>query len=172
MDEQPSTTVQGSQTPPVSTSPSASSQPPTQSKDIVQAVTEVLDKLPPLPENWKQIFIKWYPWILIVTGLLAVPFALATLGVFSIASIYTFGTIFAYAPYGKGVIWLVIAVVNIAVSVVGGLQMLKMRRFGWKLALISEGIDILTSLGHGDGVGFIISLIVIYFLWQVKERYI
>lgn len=146
--------------------------PSTKNKNAVEMVTEILDKLPPLPENWKQFFIKWYPWVLIIGALLALPWVLAALGLASIGSTLTLGGLWAFVPGGRRAgFWLVISIVDIMISFIGGLQMRGMKKIGWKFAMASEGLSILTSLDGISLLGLLVPFISIYFLWQVKERY-
>lgn len=147
---------------------------PTARKNIAQMVADLLNKLPPLPENWKELFIKWYPILLIVGALLALPWVLAALGIASLASVFTFGGFWALVPGAKGTgFMLIIAIVNIVISLIGGFQMRKMKKTGWNLAMASEGLDLISTLGGGGStLGLLISLIIIYFLWQVKQRYL
>lgn len=148
------------------------SSPPPSTKNVVAMVTEILDKLPPLPENWKELFIKWYPWVLIIGALLALPWVLVALGLASISSALTLGSLWAFVPGGRRAgISLVISIVDVAISFVGGLQMRSMKKLGWKLAIASEGLSILTSLDGASLLGLLVPLVSIYFLWQVKERY-
>lgn len=155
------------QTPPNSDEP-----PPAGTKNIAQMAADILDKLPPLPENWKAIFIKWYPWILIIGALLALPWVLTALGLAPVASVFTLGGLEALAPGVKGTgLMLIISIVNIVISLIGGFQMRNMKKTGWNLAMISEGLDILSTLSSRSTLGLLFSLIIIYFLWQVKDRY-
>lgn len=143
---------------------------PVKTSDITQSITDLLNKLPPLPQNWLQLFVKWYPWLLIITSILALPFVLAALGLSSAATLFSFGTFWAFAPRGTG-LGLVISIVNTVISLVAGLQMLGMKKLGWQLAMVGSVLGILQALTSYGSLSIIISLLAIYFLWQVKNRY-
>lgn len=166
-----------SQDQPVRETPSAvetptSKTPPTgETKNIAQMAGGFLDQLPPLPENWKALFIKWYPWLLILGGILGGIGVLAALGLFSFATAVTLGGILAPGVLGKNFIWLIFGGAEALLSLLGGFGMKNMKKSGWNYAMMAEGIGIVSSLGNGGVLGIIVSLLFIYFLWQVKGLY-
>ncbi|MBL7159082.1 hypothetical protein ISS85_01255 [Candidatus Microgenomates bacterium] len=73
---------------------------------------------------------------------------------------------FARAIFQSG-----LGVVGGIIGFVAALQMMKMQKSGWKLAMISEGIGIFSSLISLSTFGIAFPFVSIYFLWKVKESY-
>lgn len=133
---------------------------------------DVLDQLPPLPESWKRLFIKAYPWLLIIGGILTGSWIFPTLfSSFPATATYMFRTPYTFGIIGSGFLWLVLVGINAVISLLAGFQMLKMHRSGWKLAMIEVVLSIFIAFISGGGLGLILSLLALYFLWQVKGYY-
>jgi len=161
--------------PPSSQSSQPAQSPPTassQKKDFVQMATEILDKLPPPPENWKEFFIKWYPWGLIIGGIFSLFGILGLIGFSAVSlSFLPFWGMSGSGSFARAIFQSGLGVTGGIIGFVAAFQMMKMQKSGWKLAMISEGIGIFSSLLSLSTFGIAFPFISIYFLWQVKERY-
>jgi hypothetical protein len=120
-----------------------------------------------LPDQIKEMLVRFGPWIALVLLILSLPVLLFALGI---------GTLllpFAGVAYATGFGYLTILVVveiGLLVAALPGLFARKMS--GWNLLFYSQVVSILSSLLHGWILNALIGgLISMYILFQVRSLY-
>jgi hypothetical protein len=126
-----------------------------------------LNKLPPLPENIKENAGRFFPWVMIVMGVLGL---LAWLS--SIRLLFGFSGLLNYAPLGVfWAIYLIVAPVVQAMAIYGGYLMLDRQHKGWSIALYALLIGLIVHIFSFSIVGILLDFIFAYVLFQIKKYY-
>jgi hypothetical protein len=136
--------------------------------------TYLVDKAPfSIPSDWKDLIVKFLPWIVIAGTLAAAQGALSYLGWSSWGTQFGYGPGFRYSFMNPGnsiqlLIWGLMAVL-LALSVPG---LFKKREGSWRLLYYVGLVNALRSLLIFDVIGFAVgSLLMFYVLFQIKDSY-
>lgn len=133
------------------------------------------DNLPPLPSSLKDSIAKFFPWMIIIFGILGLLTTLSLLGIFSATMAITTG--FAAADMKMLLstvsLFLLCAVAPVLqlLAILSGYWMLKRQVRGWRLALLTTFIGFIVHLFSFSLSGVIINLILLYLLFQIREYY-
>lgn len=127
-------------------------------------------KVPPLPENWKAVIVKFLPWITLILLILSLPVLLAFFGLSVVllpASAIAGPT--ASFNYLIAVIFLAISLILEVMALPG---LFKQQRKSWSLLYYSTLTNALYNLLSFNLFGLIIgTLISLYILFQIKKYY-
>jgi hypothetical protein len=130
----------------------------------------LVDKAPAIPTKWKEVLVKFLPWITLVMFILFLPIVLAVLGIGALLLPFSFiGGVGNGMMYTLAVIVLAASLVLEALAIPG---LFKQTRRSWNLlfyaALINALYNLLTFNLSGLVIGTLISL---YLLFQIKSYY-
>jgi hypothetical protein len=130
----------------------------------------LVKKAPSLPENVKELIVKFSPYLSIVALVFTVPALLALLG------LYTFfspAILLAGAQYSFGnIIGIVFLLATLALEAMAIPGLFARKASAWKLIFYVTLVSAVDSLIHFNLGGLIIgTAISLYFLYQVKSYY-
>jgi len=137
---------------------------------LIATLDEYLVKKAPfqLPDNVKELLVKFGPWISIVLLVLLVPILLLALGLGTI--FMPFGGVGYATGFGLAAIF---AIVQIALLVMELPGLFARKKSAWMLMFYEQLIGFVGSLVSGSVVGAIIgTLIGLYFLFQLRTKYV
>ncbi len=136
--------------------------------------TYLVDKAPySIPSEWKDLIVKFLPWIVIAGTLAAIQSVLSYLGLSSLVSQFGYAPGLRYGLMNPGnsiqlLIWGLIAVLE-GLSIQG---LFKKQERSWKLLYYVGIINAVRSLLTFDVIGFAVgSLLSFYVLFQIKDYY-
>lgn len=130
----------------------------------------LVQKAPALPKEWKDLIVKFAPWLTLIFVILSLPAVLVLFGISTIALPFSF-LAGPYAPAGisAALIFLVAIIVLEALAIPG---LFKRQRQAWNYlywaALLGAVENIITFNLGGLIIGTLLSL---YLLFQVREYY-
>jgi len=132
--------------------------------------TYLVGKAPSIPENIKEIIVKFSPWLTLIFFVLSLPAILFALGVGTILTPFSYlGGLRVGMSYTVGMIFTAAVLVIEAIAIPG---LFKRSLSAWKLlfyASLLSGIQALISFNLG---GLIIGMgLSLYVLFQVKSYY-
>ena len=120
-----------------------------------------------IPDNIKEVIVKYGPWITAVLLLLSLPPLLVVLGVGT--ALMPFGGVGYAAGFGYLTVVLIIQL-GLTVMALPGLFARKMA--GWRLLFYSQLVSVVFSLLSGSIVGALIGAVIsLYILFQVRSLY-
>ena len=138
-------------------------------KDIIGFLDYYLVKKAPfqIPEEGRELIVKWGPWITVILLALMMPLALAVLGVGTI--LMPFGG-YAYATgFGLAAVFLIL---HFALMIMALPGLFARKMSGWRLMFYAQVASLLESLlYYAVGTGIITALIAFYILFQVRTKY-
>ena len=146
------------------TSPSAEAP-----KDLVGFLDFYLVQKAPfqIPDNIKEVIVKFGPWITLVLLILSLPPLLFVLGVGT--AFVPFGGVGYATSWGYLTVGLVIQI-GLTIAALPGLFARKMA--GWRLLFYAQIVSFVVSLLSGAIIGALIgALIAFYILFQVRTKY-
>jgi hypothetical protein len=158
---------------------SAVSMPPTQQRtwnDTMSQLDTYAERarvaMPAAPPGLLDGYMKFFPWVAIVLGLLGVLFWLILLVVGTAASplLLMFGASGVSAG-GALFLALIVALLTSALEVVGGYMMMQRRATGWWLIALGLVVGLLTNLVGRGILSLIVILLIAYVHLQVKPNY-
>ena len=127
-----------------------------------------------IPENWKELIVRFAPYLTILGIVVSVPAILAVLGIGALVSPFTafLGPRYALSysfNYVLSMVTLAVVVVLEALAVPG---LFKREQKAWRFLFYASLVNVVSGFLGGDWVGMIIgTLISWYVLFQVKEYY-
>ena len=132
--------------------------------------TYLVDKAPSIPENIKEIIVKFSPWLTLIFFVLSLPAILFALGVGTILTPFSYlGGLRICLGYTLGILFTAVVLVVEAIAIPG---LFKRKMSAWKLlfyASLLSGVQALISFNLG---GLIIGTgLSLYILYQVKSYY-
>ncbi|MBI3366105.1 hypothetical protein HY041_00555 [Candidatus Roizmanbacteria bacterium] len=134
----------------------------------------LVDKAPySIPSEWKDLIVKFLPWIVIAGTLAAIQSVLSYLGLSSLVSQFGYAPGLRYVLMNPGnsiqlLIWGLIAVLE-ALAIQG---LFKKQERSWKLLYYVGIINAVRTLFTFDIIGFVVgSLLSFYVLFQIKDYY-
>ncbi len=136
--------------------------------------TYLVDRAPfSIPSEWKDLIVKFLPWIVIVGTLVAIQGALSYLGLNSMVSQFGYGPGLRYGLMNPGnsiqILILGLTAVLEALSIQG---LFRKQKRSWRLLYYVGLVNAVRSLLIFDVIGFAIgSLLTFYVLFQIKEYY-
>ncbi len=120
-----------------------------------------------IPDNIRELLVKFGPWIALVLLVLTLPLVLLALGISTVL------IPFAGVGYATGFTYVTIVVIlqlGLLIAALPGLFARKMS--GWTLLFYSQIVSVLSSLLQGAIVGALLGgLISMYILFQVRSLY-
>jgi len=120
-----------------------------------------------IPDNIKEVIVKYGPWITAVLLLLSLPPLLVVLGVGT--ALMPFGGVGYAAGFGYLTVVLIIQI-GLTVMALPGLFARKMA--GWRLLFYSQLVNVVFGLLSGSIVGALIGAVIsLYILFQVRSLY-
>lgn len=127
----------------------------------------LIDKAPvPLPEDFKEGFVKYYPYLVIIGVIFGVLGILAAFPLIAIAAaVGGFGVI-------QGGVGLLLLFASTVLGVLALPGLFKQQRSGWVFSYYGQLIGILGNLISLNIIGIIICVLWFYILFQVKNRYL
>lgn len=137
---------------------------------LIATLDEYLVKKAPfqLPDNVKELLVKFGPWISIVLLVMLLPFLLVALGIGTV--LMPFGGVGYTSGFGLAAIF---ALVQIALLVMALPGLFARKKSAWMLMLYQQLIGFVGSLLTGAVFGALIgALIGLYFLFQLREKYV
>lgn len=127
-----------------------------------------LGQLPGMSESKKQMAVKFLPWLIIVFGVLGTLAWLSSLrfffGLVGLAPGYFISNIFM-------LIYFVLAPIMQALAVYGGYLMLNRKRRGWRIALYSLLLGVVSHICYLSILGLVIDFGFAYLLFQIRAYY-
>ena len=130
----------------------------------------LVKKAPALPENVKELIVKYSPYLAIVGLVFSVPSLLALFGLGSLINRYAYLSGAYYGPsFSISVIFLLISVVLMGLAIPG---LFARKVSAWNLMFYSSLVSAVYNLLRFDLGSLIIgTAISLYFLFQVKSYY-
>lgn len=132
----------------------------------------LVKKAPALPKNWKDILVKFAPWISILAVVLTLPAILSLLGLGALLSATPYGGYMMAKTgfgFGLGIIFLVVTGILRLLSVSG---LLKRQLAGWNFIFYSVLVNAVYDLVSLNFASLIVgTLVSLYLLFQVKSYY-
>lgn len=130
-----------------------------------------VDKAPfQLPDEIKEVIVKFGPWITLILMILSLPVIFAALGLTAVLSPFAM-----MGGYGRTGFWMVPMILNIVVIVLELIALpglFKRTMQGWRYAYYATLVSLIASLASYQILGAIISALVgFYILFQVKSKY-
>ncbi len=129
------------------------------------------NKLPHLPNEWRELLVKIAPYITILFVVLSIPVILAALGVGAFLSplVAMGGGIGAVAGFSVAIIVFAVSVVLEAMAIPG---LFSRSKSGWQLMYYSTLINAIYNFVTFNLFGFILgTALSLYLLFQVKSHY-
>jgi len=127
-----------------------------------------------IPQNWKELIVKFAPYLTILSIIIGVPAVLAVLGIGALVSpftaflgpryalSYSFNYVLSMIAFGAAIVFEVLAVPGL----------FKREKKAWQFLFYASLIGFVSGFLGGDWVGMIVgTLISWYVLFQVKEYY-
>ncbi len=131
--------------------------------------TYLVDKAPKLPENWRELFVKFLPWVTLVLLILALPALFFLFGLGAILMPFSFlGGMGAGASFSFG---LIVSLVSLVLEVMALPGLFNRKRQGWVFIYWATLVSVLSSLLSFSIGGVVFSIIWLYLIFQVKNHY-
>lgn len=127
-------------------------------------------KAPALPTAWKEVIVKFAPWLTLFFLILSLPALLAVFGIGALLSPFSFlGGANGGVTYLVSMVLLAVSVVLEALAVPG---LFKRSKSGWKFIFYSTLVSLLSNVVSFNLGGIVIGgLISFYILFQIKSYY-
>ena len=137
---------------------------------LIATLDEYLVKKAPfqLPDSVKELLVKFGPWISLVLLVVLVPLLLVALGLGTI--FMPFGGVGYATGFGLAAIFALVQIVLLAMALPG---LFSRKKSAWTLVFYEQLVGLLGSLLTGAILGGIIGAIIgLYFLFQLREKYV
>jgi len=127
-----------------------------------------------IPENWRELIVKFAPYLTILSIIIGVPVVLAVLGIGALVSPFTafLGPRYALSysfNYVLSMITFGVVIVFEALAVPG---LFRREKKAWRFLFYASLVNVVAGFFGGDWVGMIVgALLSWYVLFQVKEYY-
>ncbi len=127
-------------------------------------------KAPALPENIKELIVKYGPWVTLVLLILA---AVPLLGVIGLGALLSPIALMSGVSYGgMYLLTLAFSVAIIVLEAIAIPKLLKRQKSGWNLVFYASLLSSVSSLLSRDIFGLIIgTLLSFYILFQIRSYY-
>jgi len=140
--------------------------------DLEKKLEEVFtgEKIPSLPENIKEIIVKYGPWLSLIAMVFSIPALLAILGFGAFLTPFAF---LGGVTYGfKTIITFAVSLLIIVLEIVALPGLFKRQMKAWKLMFYVSLISIISNLINFNILSLIVGAIISwYFLFQIKSYY-
>ena len=137
--------------------------------NYIDRADQQFGKLPSLSKKAQEAIVTITPWIALVFGILGVVGSLGALGVFAVFS--PFAALGGYNAVGSGIIFSILAIVSSALLLAAFPGTKARKASGWKLLLLSELVSIISNIVSFSIFGLVLSLVALYFLFQIRAYY-
>jgi hypothetical protein len=128
----------------------------------------LVKKLPALPNNAREVLVKFAPWITIIVLLFSLQGILAFIGLRSMFYYPLLGARLGLG-YDLSIVFLLITAVLRVLSIKG---LFDRNKFGWNMVFYSVLVNAVYTLLMGDIVGMIIGTVLsLYVTFQVRSYY-
>ncbi len=135
-------------------------------------VEQLRAKLPAAPEGLIDFYVRWWPWVYIVTGAFGVLAFLALSALTTIALPFlALGGVAGLHAGGAALIFSVLGVVASAADLVGGVLMLQRRLTGWWIVAAGIVVGLLSNLLTASLFGLVITLLFAYIHVEARPQY-
>lgn len=127
-----------------------------------------------IPENWKELIVRFAPYLTILGIIVSVPAVFAVLGPGALVSPFTafLGPRYALSYSFNYVLSMVALVVVIVLGAMAVPGLFKRQEKAWRLLFYSSLVSALSGILGRDLIGtIIVALLSWYILFQVKEYY-
>lgn len=130
----------------------------------------LVDKAPKLPENIKEIIVKFAPWISLIVLVVTLPAILLAFGLGALVAPFAFlGGLHAGVSFGVGMLFGAVILVLEALAIPG---LFGRKRSAWNLLFYASILGAVQNLISFNLGGLIIgTLVSFYFLFQVNSYY-
>lgn len=130
----------------------------------------LVKKAPAIPDNIKEVIVKFGPWLTLLMLILALPAVLALLGLGAILAPASFlGGANAGVQYIASMVVMVVTLVLEAIAIPG---LMKRTKQGWTFMYYSTLVGVISNIISFNIGGLIIgTLLSLYILFQVKSYY-
>jgi hypothetical protein len=139
-------------------------------KDLIGFLDFYLVKKAPfqIPDAGREFIVKFGPWITLVVMIIALPVVLFLLGLGTLLS--PFGGVTYMATWGLASVLLLLRFALRAASLPG---LFARKMYGWNLWFYSVLVGLVESLLSVYGIvsGILVTIIVLYILFQVRSKY-
>lgn len=131
--------------------------------------TYLVTKAPRLPDNWREVFVKFLPWVTLVLLVLALPALLLLLGLGTFLLPFSF--LGGAAAGGAFTVGLVVSIVSLVLEVMALPGLFNKKRQGWVFIYWATLVGVLSSLLSFSIGGVLFSVLWLYLIFQVKNYY-
>ena len=139
-----------------------------QLEDMLQEY--LVKKAPAMPENIKEILVKFIPWINLIFVILGLPILLALFGLSAMMT--PFAMMGGYGGTGFGIVFQILTLVTIVVEIMALPGLFKKTEQGWRLSFYATLISLVTGLFGGNIVSALLGTIIsLYILFQIRSYY-
>lgn len=127
-------------------------------------------KAPQIPDNIKDLIVKFTPWLILLLLIMALPAILFALGLGAIAAPFAFlGGVHAGVSFGFGMLITIISVVLELMALPG---LFKTQAKSWRLLYYSVLVGFVGSIFSYNILGGTISVAIsLWVLFQIKDKY-
>lgn len=130
----------------------------------------LVKKAPAMPENIKEVLVKFIPWINLIFIILGLPILLALFGL--TAFMTPFAMMGGYHGSAFGIIFQILTLVTIVVEIMALPGLFKRKEQGWRLSFYATLISLVTGIFGGNPVSALISAVIsCYILFQIRSYY-
>lgn len=132
----------------------------------------LVKKAPALPNNVREIIVKFAPWISIITLVLSLPAVFALLGLGGLASGMMWATNYGYGYTGGYWLAMVVLIVTLVMQGLAIPGLFARTKMGWNWSFYAVLVGAVHNLVIGSWFNLVIGLLVsCYFLFQVRSYY-
>ncbi len=151
-------------------------QPSQSSKSLFPQLEDVLDlylvkKAPfQLPENIKELIVKYGPYITLVLMLLALPVIVVALGVSSVL-LPAVGVVARINTGIMATVCLLFAIASLVLEAIALPGLFKRSKAGWNFVFYAVLVSTVSYLLHLDVLSLVFTVVTFYFLFQIRSYY-
>ncbi len=133
-------------------------------------VDDMSAKLPALPENFRELIVKFSPYIAVISIVFSLPLVLGVLGLSAVAAPFAaLGGLHAFTGFSLSIIFVIGNVILTAMAIPG---LFARKRIAWEYMLYSVILTAISSLISFELGSLVVgTAISLYVLYQVKSYY-
>lgn len=130
----------------------------------------LVKKAPALPPNFKDLIVKFAPWIILISAVLILPGLLTLLGFNSL--LHYNNLYFSYRPGPTYTLSLILSAGAFALEILAIRGLFAQKLSAWRFVFYASLVSAVSTLLSGNLVSALVSLIIsLYVLFQVKSYY-
>ncbi|MDO8658089.1 MAG: hypothetical protein Q7K55_05085 [Candidatus Levybacteria bacterium] len=144
---------------------------------LINSMEKAFASLPPLPKSIKDFIVVINPWVALIFGILGVFSLLSAIGLFTSISPFMAlggtvagGSMMAAFTF-KLMLGLALGFIAAVLMLVAFPGLRSNKASGWRMLFLSEAVSAVSNIIGISIIGFILSLVIFYILFQIKSYY-